>query len=168
MTLEGNSENSVTRPQPIIDGNCEDVDLLPKILGMAPRREDQTPGDLEITVGLLEFNYDQVKKDVSEGKSRLRLVRDVEGSISGFTVVSPGEESSTVKMIWVSPKMRERGLGEVLMRDALEILPKGTIYMDVWGRELMVKLAVKMGFRQNPGGDMTNRYSYRKSVGDKF
>jgi len=138
------------------------LELLPKDLGMLPRDESKVADDLQITLGPLEFDYSQIKQDILEGKSKLRLIKDVRGNVSGFTVVSPAEGASLIKMMWVSPLQRQGGLGEILLQDAVDISPKGMISMDIWGGEPMTKLATKLGFNQNPGGNMTNRYSYQK------
>lgn len=146
----------------IYDGVISDFGSLPQNLGMKPRPENNPTNEIQIELGPLEFDYSKVKQEVLEGKSRLRLIKDGKGSVLGFTVISPGEQSSDIKMLWVNPQYRKMALGEKLLQDAVQILPQGVVSMDIWGGEPMIKLATKLGFSQNPGGNMTNRYSFQK------
>lgn len=143
------------------DGIVSDFDLLPKNLGM--QVDDRSNTNPDIKLGDLEFDYSVVKQEVLEKKSRLRLSKSsVDGRIIGFTIVSMDKDRGSIKMIWVDPLSRKSNLGEKLLRDAIEISPSQIIDVDIWGGEPANKLATKLGFKQNPGGKMANRYTLEK------
>ena len=142
----------------IIDGRVEDLDLLPRDLGMPSGANAGVGEDFGIKMGQLEFVYDEIKEEMEAGKSRLRLIRGSNRDIDGFAVVTPGDDLNVIKMVWVKPDLRRKGLGEDLIRDAIEIAPSEKVLAYIWGGEPAIKLANKMGFTQENG----DRFVYRK------
>lgn len=158
--LNNQNEKGFSKPYKIENGKPEEIDLLPKDLGMPKKIIEEN--DSLIKLGDLEFNYDYTRKSVGNGSAKLRLVKDLAGKIIGFTVLTPGNSDHIINMLWVDPQYRKGGLGGILLKDAIDILPEGVISGDIWGGEPMINLAKKLGFYQNPGGSMTNRFSYMK------
>lgn len=135
----------------IEDGGVQDFERLPGELGIPQTSNDEIIDGMTINVEPTFFGHDDAKRDVEEGVSRLRLARDINGNIAGFTVVTPSEGSSFIPMIWVKPEMRRTGLGERLLKDAVELCPTGEVQMNIWGGESMINLGTKLGFTQRNG-----------------
>lgn len=151
----------------VTDGDVTDFKLLPKdpVMPPTPETTSDVDNDFEVKVGPLYFDYEQVKQKCLKGESRLRLIKDnADGLLLGFTVISPGESSSTVDMIWVNPQCRMMGLGQRLLEDAIQILPDGEISMSVRGGEKMTRLVTKLGFTQQLNGNLLNHYSLQKKT----